>query len=193
MYSDRRGNGQQPPRKTFQTKDPGQKPPDKSPREQLRENLYRGLLSGFFVLGLLKIGGQREGAQNWLKIAWRTLWTAPKISNMFREGKRSVQDYANVSNTGMEDKREKALHMKESSSFRSYWWVLNQRSCTYWIQWEHIGSHPEVIIFYISFDIQSDRPQNDYKHSINGWSQIIAVYVEFNCTAATEGAIHVIV
>ena len=32
-------------------------PPDKSPRELLRENLYRGLFSGFFVLGLLKIGG----------------------------------------------------------------------------------------------------------------------------------------
>src|SRR6218665_2160571 len=39
MYSDRRGNGQKPPR----TKPPGQKP-----REQLRENLYMGLLSGFF-------------------------------------------------------------------------------------------------------------------------------------------------
>src|SRR6218665_1425793 len=48
MYSDRRGNGQKAPR----TKPPGQKP-----REQLRENSYMGLLSGFFVLGLLKIGG----------------------------------------------------------------------------------------------------------------------------------------
>jgi len=48
MYYDRRGNGQKP----AWTKPPGQKP-----REQLRENLYRGLLSGFFVLGLLKIGG----------------------------------------------------------------------------------------------------------------------------------------
>src|SRR6218665_744979 len=48
MYSDRRGNGQKPPR----TKPPGQRP-----RKQLRENLYMGLLSGFFVLGLLKIGG----------------------------------------------------------------------------------------------------------------------------------------
>jgi len=55
MYSDRRGNGQKPPR----TKPPGQKP-----REQLRENLYMGLLSGFFVLGLLKIGGFRD--------VWRT-------------------------------------------------------------------------------------------------------------------------
>src|SRR6218665_3042155 len=30
------------------TKDPLTKPPDKNPREQLRYNLYRGLLSGFF-------------------------------------------------------------------------------------------------------------------------------------------------
>src|SRR6218665_3749021 len=45
------------PDKTFQTKAPRTKAPDKGPREQLRENLYRGLLSGFFVLGLLKIGG----------------------------------------------------------------------------------------------------------------------------------------
>ena len=45
--------------KTFQTKDPltpFQNPPDKNPHEQLRENLYRGLSSGIFVLGLLKIG-----------------------------------------------------------------------------------------------------------------------------------------
>src|SRR6218665_2155735 len=48
MYCDRRGNGQKPTRT---------KPPDKNLCEQLRQNLYRGLLSGIFVLGLLKIGG----------------------------------------------------------------------------------------------------------------------------------------
>ena len=37
--------------------DKGQKSPDKNPHEQLRENLYRGLLSGLFVLSLLKMGG----------------------------------------------------------------------------------------------------------------------------------------
>ena len=36
---------------------PEQNLPDKRPTEQLRENLYRGILSGFFVLGLLNIGG----------------------------------------------------------------------------------------------------------------------------------------
>ena len=70
---------------------PGQNLPDKSTREQLRDNLYRGLLSWFFVLGLLKMGGRRcvtyfwgsrdvwqsvTGGKNW-PIAWRTLWTAP--------------------------------------------------------------------------------------------------------------------
>ena len=35
------------PDKTFQTKRPRTKPPDKSPREQLKENLYSWLLSGF--------------------------------------------------------------------------------------------------------------------------------------------------
>jgi len=60
MYSDRKGNGQKPPRiKPSRQKTPWQKPSDKNPREQLRENLYRGLLSGFLVLGLLKIGGPR--------------------------------------------------------------------------------------------------------------------------------------
>jgi len=68
--------------KTFQTKDPVTKPPDKNPHEQLRE-LYRGFLSGFFVLGLLKMGVSemcdvilrvagcvtRVGGQNWPKIA----------------------------------------------------------------------------------------------------------------------------
>ena len=38
---------------------PEQNLPDKNPGEQLRENLYRGLLSGFFVLGLIKMGGPR--------------------------------------------------------------------------------------------------------------------------------------
>ena len=61
MYSDRRGNGQKPPwTKPSSQKTPGWNPPEKNPREQLRENLYRGLLSGFLVLGqvgLLKIGG----------------------------------------------------------------------------------------------------------------------------------------
>ena len=51
VYSDRRGNGQN---------HPGQNPPGQKPREQLRENLYRGLLSGIFVLGLLKIVGGSE-------------------------------------------------------------------------------------------------------------------------------------
>jgi len=37
--------------------DPLTKPTGQKPREQLRQNLYRGLLPGFFVLGLLKIGG----------------------------------------------------------------------------------------------------------------------------------------
>src|SRR6218665_3739555 len=50
MYSKRRGNGQNHPR---------QNPPGQNPREQLRENLYRGLLSGFFVLGILKVGGSK--------------------------------------------------------------------------------------------------------------------------------------
>src|SRR6218665_182690 len=58
MYSDRRGYGQKPPwTKPSRQKTPGQKPPDKCPREKLRENLYRGVVSEFFVLGLLKFGG----------------------------------------------------------------------------------------------------------------------------------------
>ena len=56
MYSDRTGTDKTTPDKTFQTKDPLTKPPDKNSREQLRQNLYNGLLSGFYVLGLLEIG-----------------------------------------------------------------------------------------------------------------------------------------
>src|SRR6218665_1573212 len=59
MYSDRRGNGQKPPRtKPSRQKTPGQKPGQKPPRTN-EKNLYMGLLSGFVVLGLLKIGGSR--------------------------------------------------------------------------------------------------------------------------------------
>src|SRR6218665_1481066 len=88
MYSDRRGNicTKTTPNKTFQTKDPLTKPPGHKPHEQLRENLYRGLLFGVFVLGLLTIAVVPEmcdvlwevpgcvskcdrGGQNWPKIA----------------------------------------------------------------------------------------------------------------------------
>ena len=58
MYCDRRGIGQKPPGQNLPDKRPPDKIPlDKNPHEQLRENFYRGLLSGFFVLGLLKIRG----------------------------------------------------------------------------------------------------------------------------------------
>jgi len=60
MYSDKRGTDKNHPDKTFQTKDTLTKLPDKNSHEQLRENLYKGLLSGFFVLGLLKIVGVRD-------------------------------------------------------------------------------------------------------------------------------------
>src|SRR6218665_862887 len=60
MYSNKGERTKPTPDKTFQTKDPLTKPPDKNSREQLRENLYRGLLPELFVLGLLKIG---EGSE----------------------------------------------------------------------------------------------------------------------------------
>ena len=50
MYSAEEGTDKNHPEQTL----------DKNPCEQLRENLYRGLLSEFFVLGLLKIGGVRD-------------------------------------------------------------------------------------------------------------------------------------
>ena len=53
MYYDRRGTDKNHPGQNLLDK----RPPDKSPREQLRENLYRELLSGFVVLGQLNIGG----------------------------------------------------------------------------------------------------------------------------------------
>src|SRR6218665_403645 len=57
MYSNKGERTKPTPDKTFQTKDPLTKPPDKNSREQLRQNLYKGLLSAIFVLDLLKIGG----------------------------------------------------------------------------------------------------------------------------------------
>src|SRR6218665_2908536 len=58
MYSDRRGTDRNHPGQNLPDKI--QKSQVKNPCEQLRENLYRGLLSGIFVLGLLKIGGGSE-------------------------------------------------------------------------------------------------------------------------------------
>ena len=57
MYSDSRGTDKNHPGQNFPDKRPPDKTPEQKPREQLRENLHMGLLSGFFVLGLLKIGG----------------------------------------------------------------------------------------------------------------------------------------
>src|SRR6218665_1160111 len=64
MYSDRRGNGQKPrtPDKTVDPdkKDPLTKSPGQKTLRTMRENLYKGLLYWFFVLGLLKVGGGSE-------------------------------------------------------------------------------------------------------------------------------------
>ena len=54
-YSDRRGNGQKLPRTKPSREKAYNKTPEQKPREPLREILYRGYLSGLFVL--LKIGG----------------------------------------------------------------------------------------------------------------------------------------
>src|SRR6218665_1495853 len=98
MYSDRRGTDKNHPRQNLPDKRPPDKTPGQKPREQLRENLYKGLLSGFFVLGVLKIGGvpemcdvllvevpgcvtkcDRERGHNWPKRASRSLWAVPCI------------------------------------------------------------------------------------------------------------------
>ena len=50
--------------------------------------------------------------------------------------------------------------------------------------------HIHNYMFIYSFVFQTDRAQYDYKYSMNGWSQVIKV--KFNCTAATQGAHHVI-
>ena len=56
MYSDGTGTDKSHPGQNL----PDKRPPDKNLCEQLRENLYRGLLSGFFVLGQIKIGWGSE-------------------------------------------------------------------------------------------------------------------------------------
>jgi len=52
-----------------------------------------------------------------------------------------------------------------------------------------------MIIIYdnniFSFNIQTDRPSNDYKHSTKELSQVITG-VEFSCTASTQGAHQVV-
>jgi len=120
MYSDRRGNGQKPPRtKSSRQTTLWQNSLDKIPREQLREYAYRRLLSGFFVLGLLKMGegprcatyfgGSRDVWQSvtrgkgskLAKIAWRTLWTAPEyefvIWTLQRHPKQGTTNWFHIS------------------------------------------------------------------------------------------------
>jgi len=50
---------------------------------------------------------------------------------------------------------------------------------------------PNKKLYRFPFNIQTGRPQNDYKKSLNGWSQVIT-QVEFSSTAATQGTNHVI-
>ena len=104
MYSDRTGTDKNHPGQNLPDKrPPWQNPGSKNPANNWDRICTRWLLSGFFVLGLLEIGGGvrdvwrtfggsrdvwrsvtggRRG-KNWPKIAWRTLWTAPyKITSM---------------------------------------------------------------------------------------------------------------
>jgi len=46
-------------------------------------------------------------------------------------------------------------------------------------------------IFVLIFNLTYDKPQNDYKYSLNRWLQVITEF-EFNCTATIQGAHHVI-
>ena len=76
MYSDRRENGQNPPR--TRPSRPWQNPLDKNPNEQLRENLYRGLLSGFLNYAYWKWG---------VRDMWRTLGGSPEMCDKVWQGK----------------------------------------------------------------------------------------------------------
>jgi len=59
------------PDKTFQTKDPLTKPPDKNPRKQLRQNLYKGAFVRVFCR-------PTRPSKNWgVRDVCHTLWTAP--------------------------------------------------------------------------------------------------------------------
>ena len=49
---------------------PDKRPSNKKPREKLRENLYRGLLYWFFVLGLLEM---------WVRDVQRTFWGSRNV------------------------------------------------------------------------------------------------------------------
>ena len=57
IYSDRRGTNKIHPGQNLPDKRPSDKTPGQPPHEQLRQNLYKGLLSGLLVLRRLKIGG----------------------------------------------------------------------------------------------------------------------------------------
>ena len=95
MYSDRRGNGQKP----LRTKPSTQKTPDKTPWTKTPWTIERKFVQGaflrvFYTRSIKNRGGVRDvwrtfggsrdvwqsvtGGQNWPKIAWRTLWTAPE-------------------------------------------------------------------------------------------------------------------
>ena len=93
MYSDRRGNGQKPPRiKPSRQKTPWQTPQTKSPMNNW-ERICTGAFVQVFCTRYTKNRGvprcvtyfrgrardvwQGEGGQNWPKIAWLILWTAP--------------------------------------------------------------------------------------------------------------------
>jgi len=110
MYSDRRVNGQNPPR----TKPSRQNSSWQNPRTEIPENNWERICTGFFVLGLLKIGGpkcvtyfcgapgmcdkvwQRGGSQNWPKITWRTLWTAPTRFRLTGTHARKINYLSNL-------------------------------------------------------------------------------------------------
>jgi len=66
-----------------------------------------------------------------------------EISNIVWEGKRAVQDYAKVLNTGMEDKRGKCLCEEGEVKLQKLLGSAERDKLhLVWIQWEPIGRLP---------------------------------------------------
>ena len=79
MYSDRKENGQKPPRtKPSRQTTPWQDPPDKIPREQLRQNLYNGAFVQVFCTKPSKNRGVRD--------VWRTFGGGPGMCDEVWQG-----------------------------------------------------------------------------------------------------------
>lgn len=114
----------------------------------------------------------RDGASDCSKPPQVKVGRSRKIGNMFRKGKRAVQDYAKVSNTGVETEgRESLCEEREIKLKKLLASAKPDELGLIWIQCKPIGRHPEVQVSRESVNAASKSKLS------RGWAMDKSLYI----------------